>query len=379
MGSALNIKNSFMNIFLTSVTSVIFILLAVKQFLTIRKTVCPDESKMKMSLYLDVAIIFHILSHAANGGCVLSDFPACLIVGLLPMSVITMSLCSSNRIEAVVVWAAICFEVLSAIWMSLSLVIDIPSITRTFCISMALLPCCLLVLIYVYSVYKRLRDVKYVMRSGSAWSNVTLSVDSVYLAFILLITMLYGTMSVTFPEDNAICIAAFTLIYTSIYVALSVRLLNSSAFVIMTDHERRIVESMKISHGDNAQESAGTMMLYKNIYDRVLDYFTECKPYLNPKLTINDVVEVVFSNKLYISKAISQCTGRNFCQFVNYYRVIYAVELFRSDTNLKVLDLATKSGFNSVVSFGMAFRLYMGEKPGDWCRREKFRLEKLKK
>ena len=61
------------------------------------------------------------------------------------------------------------------------------------------------------------------------------------------------------------------------------------------------------------------------------------------------------------------------------YRVIHAVELFRSDTSLKVLELASKSGFNSGVSFGMAFRLYMGEKPGDWCRREKFRLEKLKK
>jgi AraC-like DNA-binding protein len=192
-------------------------------------------------------------------------------------------------------------------------------------------------------------------------------------------TMLYGAISAADTEEDVVYVAFFTLIYTSIYVALSIRLLNSSAFVIMTDHERRIVESMKISHGDNTQESAGTIMLYKNIYDRVLDYFTECKPYLNPKLTINDVVEVVFSNKLYISKAISQCTGRNFCQFVNYYRVIYAVELFRSDTNLKVLELATRSGFNSVVSFGMAFRLYMGEKPGDWCRREKFRLEKLKK
>ena len=136
---------------------------------------------------------------------------------------------------------------------------------------------------------------------------------------------------------------------------------------------------MRISHGGSVPESDGTIMLYKNIYDRVLDYFTECKPYLNPKLTINDVVEVVFSNKLYISKAISQCAGRNFCQFVNYYRVTHAVELFRNDTGLKVLELATKSGFNSVVSFGMAFRLYMGEKPGDWCRREKFRLEKLKK
>ena len=119
--------------------------------------------------------------------------------------------------------------------------------------------------------------------------------------------------------------------------------------------------------------------MYKNLYERVLEYFVEEKPYLNPNLTINDIVEVVFSNKLYISKAISQYTGRNFCQFVNYYRVIHAVELYRNNTNLKVLELASRSGFNSVVSFGMAFRLYMGEKPGDWCRKEKYRLDKLKK
>ena len=368
-----------MKIFLTSVISVILIFLAVKQFLSNRKTVHPDEGKMKMALYVDIAVILHVFINAVSGASLLSDIPCSLITGLMAMSVLSMSLFSSDRLVKIVVWTSIGMEMLSSLWILLSAVADIPGSTDAVCLVMSLVPCCMMVLIYVYSIYRRLRDVKYVMKSGSVWANVTLSVDSVYIALILLTTMLYGSVSAAQVEWNALSIIVFSFIYTSIYVALSIRIINSSAFVIMTEHERKIVESMKISHGDNAQESAGTVMLYKNIYDRVLDYFTECKPYLNPKLTINDVVEVVFSNKLYISKAISQCTGRNFCQFVNYYRVMHAVELFRSDTNLKVLELATKSGFNSVVSFGMAFRLYMGEKPGDWCRREKFRLEKLKK
>ena len=136
---------------------------------------------------------------------------------------------------------------------------------------------------------------------------------------------------------------------------------------------------MKISHVDAARDISGTAVLYKNLYDRVLEYFAESKPYLDPNLTINEVAAVVFSNRLYISKAISQFTGRNFCQFVNYYRVVHAIELYRGNSNLKVLELANLSGFNSAVSFGMAFKLYMGEKPGDWCRREKSRLDKLKK
>jgi AraC-like DNA-binding protein len=339
----------------------------------------PDEEKVKMSLYVDLAVMFHIFINAVSSGSVLSDIPYCINVGLISISVITMSWLSSKRLVTIFVWITMCLEILSALRIAISSIADAPVVMGFIRHLMFVGPCCMMIMIYVYSIYMSLRDVKYVMKSGSVWTNVTLSVDSVYLAFILMTTMLYSTISATFPVDNALFIAVFTFIYTSMYVALSIRLLNSSAFVIMTEHERKIVESMKISHVDNTQESAGTVMLYKNLYDRVLDYFVECKPYLNPKLTINDVVEVVFSNKLYISKAISQCTGRNFCQFVNYYRITYAVELFRADAILKVLEVATISGFNSVVSLGMAFRLYMGEKPGDWCRREKFRLEKLKK
>ena len=130
---------------------------------------------------------------------------------------------------------------------------------------------------------------------------------------------------------------------------------------------------MKISHVKVANEESDEDDQYKDIYERVVAYFEETKPYLNGELTINDVVKVVFTNKLYISRAINQYTGRNFCQFVNYYRVTYSVRLFRQNPELKIIELANSSGFNSVASFNMAFRLFMNENPGAWCRKERLK------
>ena len=103
------------------------------------------------------------------------------------------------------------------------------------------------------------------------------------------------------------------------------------------------------------------------------------KPYLDGNLTINDVVKVVYSNKVYISKAICHYTGRNFRQFLNYYRVAYSMDLFRENPEFKVSELAEKSGFNTVVSYTMAFRLFMNETPSEWCRKERSKILKQKK
>ena len=118
---------------------------------------------------------------------------------------------------------------------------------------------------------------------------------------------------------------------------------------------------------------------YEDIYTRIVTLFETEKPYLNSELTINDIVKVTFTNKLYISRAISQFTGRNFCQFVNYYRVYHSIQIYRDNPDMKVIDMATQSGFNSTVSYSMAFRLYMGECPSDWCRKEKLKLRRRKK
>lgn len=241
-------------------------------------------------------------------------------------------------------------------------------------ISVSLLVC----LIYVLSLVSRISDVKFVLKSGAVWNSVCLITDIVYIMILLFNTVTYYLININFPNSSMWVHALFSLSMISIQYALSVRVNKASLFVFWEEHERRIIESMKLSHSDLTGESPGIDVLYKSIYDRVIDYFDSQRPYLNNDLTINDIVNVLYTNKLYISKAISMYTGRNFCQFVNYYRVTYAVELFRKDTTLKIVDVASRSGFNSSVSFSMAFRLYMGDKPGDWFRRERARLSKRK-
>ena len=226
--------------------------------------------------------------------------------------------------------------------------------------------CCGTALVFIAGIYERLSNIKYVMRASSVWATVCLYVDSVYAAVILMLAFVIHVFSPYVVILFMLCVI----------LAFCQRIFRSSVFALFPRHERRIVESMKVTHSETSSESPGADRLYANIYERLLGYFEKHKPYLKSDLTINDIVDVVYTNKLYISKAISQSTGRNFCQFVNYYRITYAVELFRANPSLKVVELSTRCGFNSTTSFSAAVRLFMGDKPGDWCRMERARLVK---
>ena len=232
---------------------------------------------------------------------------------------------------------------------------------------------------YALALSLRIREIRLVMNSGNVWSSVCMMTDVLYLlSLIIELFVLFMSLHISGTSARVI-VSIVSFLLTLELVALVFRISMNSLFVIWRRHERRIVESMKISYGDRVNERSKTNDIYRDIYVRIVNYFENEKPYLNSELTINDVVKVIFTNKLYISKAISQFTGRNFCQFVNYYRVSYSIQLFRANPDLKVVEMATQSGFNSTVSFSMAFRLYMSECPSDWCRKEKLKLVNRKK
>ena len=106
-----------------------------------------------------------------------------------------------------------------------------------------------------------------------------------------------------------------------------------------------------------------------HLYERVLDVMEKKRPYLDPDFNLMDLAGAVFTNKTYLSRTINILSGRNFSQFVNYYRVQYALELMQKDGNLKVINLAMMCGFHSTVSFNMAFKLNMGETPTGYMER----------
>ena len=225
-------------------------------------------------------------------------------------------------------------------------------------------------ILFISGIWFRLREVKAVLQAGTVWACLALAIDVIYMVFVMMEVM--GL--IMFYDRIPISTSFFCILLCATVASYGIRIITDSLFIFYRRHERRIVESMKISPVEVAGMSPRENDIFKDIYDRVLEYFETEKPFLNGDLTINDIVAVVYTNKLYISRAISQSTGRNFCQFVNYHRVMYSVECFRKNPELKIAELWPMCGFNTIVSFNMAFRLFMGENPSDWCRKEKIKL-----
>lgn len=233
--------------------------------------------------------------------------------------------------------------------------------------------------VFISGIVRRMKNVKAVLKTGTIWANVSLSVDALYMVIFLILSLGFVIVSVASDPFLRACQPLFPFLAGLMTVALGVRIADDVLFVFWRRQERRIIESMKVTKVETAIDPSGIDDVYQDIYERIVAYFESEKPFLDNELTINDLVKALYSNKLYISRAISQFTGRNFCQFVNYYRVTYSMELFRQNNELKIHELACGCGFNSDVSYNMAFRLFMGETPGEWCRKERSRKIKMKK
>lgn len=114
------------------------------------------------------------------------------------------------------------------------------------------------------------------------------------------------------------------------------------------------------------------------LYDKVCRYMTEHKPFLVDTFSLQDLANALYTNRVYLSKTINHFSGKNFRQYVNYYRVMYAMDLFRNNMSLRVSELAELSGFHSPTSFFQSFKKVMGEAPSEWCARvrEKYRRKR---
>jgi len=102
------------------------------------------------------------------------------------------------------------------------------------------------------------------------------------------------------------------------------------------------------------------------LYQRASRYMEEQRPFLDDQLDLDQFSRAIFSNKVYVSKAINYYSGKNFRQFLNWYRIQHALELMKKDPHLRMEEVSTLSGFHSTVSFNMAFRLFQGKTPTAW-------------
>ena len=370
------LNDGIMIIFIASAIS--FLLLAVFGYRIYRAVSAPARQKGWSSVVLLGA------AAAASGiGCITGSVSdGLLMLELLPalagMLMLQSSFVERKKISPAVYALAglyllpAAFHVASAAGLE-PLLSD--NVIMAGCILFSLFPAGL----FIFGIYRRLREVKMVLKTGTVWANVSLAVEAVYIVFYLMLASVYLPVFLICQDGSRAGLMVFPFLACMMLAALAVRDADDVLFVLWRVQERRIVESMKVTKVETAQDPMTIEDIYREVYERVVAYFEAEKPFLDNRLTINHLSKELYSNKLYISRAISQFTGRNFCQFVNYYRVTYSMELFRQNNELKIHELACGCGFNSDVSYNMAFRLFMGETPGEWCRKERSRKIKMKK
>ena len=94
---------------------------------------------------------------------------------------------------------------------------------------------------------------------------------------------------------------------------------------------------------------------YEMLRDELVMLFEEKNIYLTPQLSIEVLLKELSTNRNYLGETIARCGYKSFYDMVSFYRVKYAVDLIKEDPQLKMADVACRSGFASATSMNKAF------------------------
>ena len=111
----------------------------------------------------------------------------------------------------------------------------------------------------------------------------------------------------------------------------------------------------------------------KTLIERIDAAMVTGQLYLQPDLSLVSLSEQIGTNRTYASKAIKDAKGCNFSDYVNRYRLDYAVAVMKNTPKDKIViqNIATQCGCGSIQTFYRYFKIFYNETPSQWIERNK--------
>jgi len=119
-----------------------------------------------------------------------------------------------------------------------------------------------------------------------------------------------------------------------------------------------------------ATESTAVKPL-ENITKQILQGVEQDKLYLNPTLNIDQFSRSIGASSRDVSYAINKVFGKNFFEFINFYRIEAAKRMLEDPEHarLTVIEILMEAGFNSKSSFQRFFKRFTGVSPTEYRER----------
>ena len=150
--------------------------------------------------------------------------------------------------------------------------------------------------------------------------------------------------------DHEIILATTSLMFSALLFAIGYEGLHRHFSIIdmRTNKEQ-------VSNDDSA---ALKDAVNRSMTERIIALVENDKIYLQPDLKLDDVAQMMHTNRTYIYQAVNQQMGISFNEFINRYRIAHAKRLMASDPTLSMNDVALHSGFASLSSFYRNMKKY---------------------
>lgn len=148
------------------------------------------------------------------------------------------------------------------------------------------------------------------------------------------------------------------------------RLVQRSAILVFNTLFIGLNTSIKSRLFDAQRKKQGVK--HPDLIEKIQLVMLDKELYRTEKLTIGQLADAIGLQEYQVRKVINQEMGyRNFIDFINSYRIKEASGLLkdRSKSNLTVLEIAYKVGFNSIGPFNRSFKLVTGLTPTDYRKK----------
>ena len=219
--------------------------------------------------------------------------------------------------------------------------------------------------IAIYIVMSRLEIKQSVSQAQNKYSNIPFEHISwlklILNSFLIILITSFIHASLPLLKFKAGMIITLTLLIIYIFYFVNkviIKMLNNA-----TNNSGIITEIEQRSKG----KYEGSKLTEKQLEQYVLQltkYIEKQKPYLESNITLNQLAEVLDISPKVISQVINSGFSYNFFDFINKYRIDYAVNLLNTRGDmLTIQEIMYDSGFSSKSSFNTAFKKFVGLTP----------------
>lgn len=183
-------------------------------------------------------------------------------------------------------------------------------------------------------------------------------------------------------KEKLIADQQFTITYTITgFVVAAIILVSLVAFLIYRNRRlkqlylKNVMEmSQTYTHIEPGDEEKNNIAVKNQdveatlLYNRIIDYLQEKKPWLDPDFNINDLAKSLITNRTYLSSAITKGSGVHFNTLINSYRINEAKRLIieSADKAENIDEIMSKCGFRNRGTFNTSFNKLTGMSPGQF-------------